>query len=130
MKSKKIQIAHLLRPHWKALTIAFIAVIGESFTDLLEPWPLKVVFDYVLGSKQMPGWMSGFVNSTLGHDKLASGVANTALTRAAQFHDEPLTRHESVIGVETWVSPRGHRCLATDWRSNSTSSWLSFRALL
>src|SRR5438067_10333137 len=71
MKSKKIQIAYLLRPHWKALTIAFIAVIGESFTDLLEPWPLKVVFDYVLGSKPMPEWMSGFVNSTFGHDKLA-----------------------------------------------------------
>jgi ATP-binding cassette subfamily B protein len=71
MKSKKIQIAHLLRPHWKALTIAFLAVIGESFTDLLEPWPLKIVFDYVLGSKSMPGWMNSFVNSTLGHDKLA-----------------------------------------------------------
>src|SRR5256884_986317 len=71
MKSKKIQIAYLLRPHWKALTIAFIAVIGESFTDLLEPWPLKVVFDYVLGSKPMPEWMGGFVNSTFGHDKLA-----------------------------------------------------------
>src|SRR5438270_12521651 len=71
MKSKKIQIAYLLRPHWKALTIAFIAVIGVSFTDLLEPWPLKVVFDYVLGSKPMLGWMSGFVNSTFGHDKLA-----------------------------------------------------------
>src|SRR5438270_6388376 len=71
MKSKKIQIAYLLRPHWKALTIAFIAVIGESFTDLLEPWPLKVVFDYVLGSKPVPEWMSGFVNSTFGHDKLA-----------------------------------------------------------
>jgi len=71
MKSKKIQIAYLLRPHWKALTIAFIAVIGESFTDLLEPWPLKVVFDYVLGSKPMPEWMSSFVNSTFGHDKLA-----------------------------------------------------------
>ena len=71
MKSKKIQIAYLLRPHWKALTIAFIAVIGVSFTDLLEPWPLKVVFDYVLGSKPVPEWISGFVNSTFGHDKLA-----------------------------------------------------------
>src|SRR5437868_1506060 len=67
----QIQITHLLRPHWKALTIAFIAVIGVSFTDLLEPWPLKVVFDYVLGSKPVPEWISGFVNSTFGHDKLA-----------------------------------------------------------
>jgi ATP-binding cassette subfamily B protein len=71
MKSQKIKITHLLRPHWKALTIAFLAVVGESLTDLLEPWPLKIVFDYVLGSKQMPGWMSRFVHSWLGHDTLA-----------------------------------------------------------
>jgi ATP-binding cassette subfamily B protein len=71
MKRRKIQITHLLRPHWKALTIAFIAVIGESATDLLEPWPLKVIFDYVLGSKRMPGWMTAFIGSTLGEGRLA-----------------------------------------------------------
>jgi ATP-binding cassette, subfamily B, bacterial len=69
MKKKKIQLTYLLRPHWKPLSVAFIAVIGESLTDLLEPWPLKVVFDYVLGSKKMPGWMSDVVHSTLGVDK-------------------------------------------------------------
>ena len=42
----QIQITHLLRPHWKALAIAFVAVIAESATDLLEPWPLKIIFDY------------------------------------------------------------------------------------
>ncbi len=68
---KKIRIYELLRPHWKTLGIAFIAVIGESLTDLLEPWPLKIVFDNVLGSKQMPEWLAGFVNSTPGQDKLA-----------------------------------------------------------
>ena len=54
-----------------ALTLAFIAVIGESLTDLLEPWPLKVVFDYVLGSKQMPNWLATPVHTTVGHDKTA-----------------------------------------------------------
>ena len=71
MKKKRIQISYLLRPHWKTLTVAFIAVIGESAGDLLEPWPLKVVFDYVLGSKKMPGWLAGLVNSVAGHDKVA-----------------------------------------------------------
>src|SRR5438045_2391687 len=69
MSKRKIQLTYLLRPHWKPLSVAFIAVLGESLTDLLEPWPLKVVFDYVLGSKQMPAWMSGLVHSTLGYDK-------------------------------------------------------------
>src|SRR2546423_308108 len=71
MKKGKINITHLLSPHWKALGIAFVAVIGESGTDLLEPWPLKIIFDYVLSSKQMPAWMASLVHSTLGDDKLA-----------------------------------------------------------
>ena len=71
MKSKKIQISHLLRPHWLALSIAFLGVIGQSLMDLLEPWPLKIVFDYVLGSKPMPDWLASLVYSTTGSDKFA-----------------------------------------------------------
>src|SRR5438094_8715890 len=67
---KKIRITDLLYPHWLTLTLAFIAVIGESVTDLLEPWPLKIVFDYVFGSKQMPAWLAGIV-SFIGTDKLS-----------------------------------------------------------
>jgi subfamily B ATP-binding cassette protein MsbA len=70
MKQKKIRITDLLFPHWPSLTLAFIAVIGESVTDLLEPWPLKVVFDYVFGSKHMPDWLASIVN-LVGTDKLS-----------------------------------------------------------
>ncbi|HZI49417.1 MAG TPA: ABC transporter ATP-binding protein [Pyrinomonadaceae bacterium] len=70
MKQKKIRITDLLFPHWPSLTLAFIAVIGESVTDLLEPWPLKVVFDYVFGSKHMPDWLASIVGF-IGTDKLS-----------------------------------------------------------
>src|SRR2546423_3162462 len=70
MKQKKIRIVDLLYPHWPSLTLGFIAVIGESITDLLEPWPLKVVFDYVFGSKRMPGWLATIVDF-IGTDKLS-----------------------------------------------------------
>jgi ATP-binding cassette, subfamily B, bacterial len=70
MKELKIRITDLLYPHWKALTLAFIAVLGESATDLLEPWPLKIVFDYIFGSKAMPDWLAGMV-AWLGDDKFA-----------------------------------------------------------
>src|SRR5712691_1621088 len=69
-KMKKIRITDLLYPHWLTLTLAFIAVIGESITDLLEPWPLKIVFDYVFGSKPMPAWLASIV-SFVGTDKLS-----------------------------------------------------------
>jgi ATP-binding cassette, subfamily B, bacterial len=67
---KKIRITDLLYPHWPALTLAFVAVVGESVTDLLEPWPLKIVFDYVFGSKKMPDWLTSVV-SYIGTDKLS-----------------------------------------------------------
>ena len=67
---KKIRITDLLYPHWLTLSFAFIAVIGESVTDLLEPWPLKIVFDYVFGSKRMPDWLAGIV-SWIGVDKFS-----------------------------------------------------------
>jgi len=70
MTQNKIRITDLLYPHWPTLTLAFIAVIGESVTDLLEPWPLKIVFDYVFGSKRMPDWLASAV-SWIGTDKLS-----------------------------------------------------------
>src|SRR5580765_7628894 len=66
----KIRISYLLRPHWHRLSIALLAVLGETITDLLEPWPLKIVFDHVLGSKQMPHWLGGLV-APLGQNKFA-----------------------------------------------------------
>src|SRR5438067_13177246 len=71
MSDRKIKITRLLRPYWKQLAVAFAAILAESATDLLEPWPLKIVFDYVFGSKQMPGWMADLLNRTVGLDKLA-----------------------------------------------------------
>jgi subfamily B ATP-binding cassette protein MsbA len=70
MSQKKIRIIDLLYPHWGTLSLAFIAVLGESITDLLEPWPLKIVFDYVFGSKRMPDWLASSV-SYLGTDKFS-----------------------------------------------------------
>ncbi len=51
-------------------------VFGETLTDLLQPWPLKIVIDYVVGSKQMPPWLAHWFDSTVGTDKLV--VLNVA----------------------------------------------------
>ncbi|HZT60209.1 MAG TPA: ABC transporter ATP-binding protein [Pyrinomonadaceae bacterium] len=71
MSARRIQVTRLLRPYWKQLVVAFVAILAESGTDLLEPWPLKIVFDYVFGSKQMPGWMHSILTRTVGLDKFA-----------------------------------------------------------
>ena len=79
-KPKGLRIIDLLRPHWKALTLALLAVAGETATDLAEPWPLKIVLDNLLQGKRLPGWMSG-VAGWMGTDKLA--VLNFAVMAVA-----------------------------------------------
>ena len=71
MPKKKLKLSHLLRPHRGMLVLAFIAVLGEAGTDLLEPWPLKIVFDYVFGTKHMPPWMSVLIGGTFGLSKVS-----------------------------------------------------------
>jgi ABC-type multidrug transport system fused ATPase/permease subunit len=68
---KKLTIRELLKPHVKALTIGFIAVVGEGVANLLEPWPLKIVLDSVLRSRPTHGWLNQFIQSTVGGDKFA-----------------------------------------------------------
>jgi subfamily B ATP-binding cassette protein MsbA len=76
-----LKITHLLRPHWGSLSLALIAVLGETAADLLEPWPLKIVLDYVVQSKHMPHWLGVAVNWTTGQSKLA--VLNFAVVAVA-----------------------------------------------
>ena len=77
----KLSMTGLIRSHWKALTLAFVAVLGETFSDVLEPWPIKIVIDNILQSKKLPAWMQGFVTSAFGNDKLA--ILNFAIAAVA-----------------------------------------------
>jgi len=52
------------------LVLAFFAVLGEAATDLLEPWPLKIVFDYIFGAKHLPAWMTSLLKPTFGLSKV------------------------------------------------------------
>lgn len=51
-------IRDLLRPHRKALLLGLLATAGEGVANLLEPWPLKLVFDNVLKSNPLPRWFT------------------------------------------------------------------------
>ena len=67
---KSLTISDLLKPHAKLLALGLIAVIGEAVTNLLEPWPLKIVLDNVLKSRQIGGWLNPLILSKIGNDKL------------------------------------------------------------
>ena len=65
-KRNALPIGHLLKPHAKALAIGLLAVIGEGITNLLEPWPLKIVLDNVLRTRPMSGWLNGLIPGKMG----------------------------------------------------------------
>ncbi|HKE55463.1 MAG TPA: ABC transporter ATP-binding protein [Pyrinomonadaceae bacterium] len=103
---QKTRIGYLLKPHSWALTLAFLAVIGESVTDLLEPWPLKVVFDNVLGSKRLPDWLAPTVHAVAGRDRLSilafaalSVVVIAVVGAISSYFEKYLT-----TSVAQWVS--------------------------
>src|ERR1700686_2587706 len=79
--SQKLRIVDLVRPHWKALTIALVAVLGETLTDILEPWPIKIVVDNILQSKKLPAWLGGIVTGLFGDNP--SAIVNFAVAAVA-----------------------------------------------
>jgi ATP-binding cassette subfamily B protein len=79
--SRRLRIVDLVRPHWKALTVALVAVLGETATDVLEPWPIKVVVDNVLQGKKLPPALGGLVSGLFGHD--AGAMVNFAVAAVA-----------------------------------------------
>ncbi len=70
-RRQRFKLIDLLRPHWKSLSLAFVAVLGVTLTDLLEPWPLKLVFDYLLKSKALPEWLNPIASTFGTNDKVS-----------------------------------------------------------
>lgn len=67
MSAHRLNLVRLLWPYWRHLSVAFMAMLLVSAADLAEPWPLKIVFDHVLGNKPLPPWLAGLL---AGEDKL------------------------------------------------------------
>ena len=103
---KRLTIGALLRPHWAALTLGFIAIAGETAANLLQPWPLKIVLDDVLRSRQSHAWTMNLIHRLVGTDKIAVlefacvavlGIA--VLDAVCTFGEKYLT-----TSVAQWVS--------------------------
>ena len=105
-QSAKLSVIRLIRPYWKQLALAFVAVLGETFSDVLEPWPIKIVIDNILQSKKLPGWLAGFVSGAFGQNKLAilnfavAAVAGIAVIGALSSYVEKYL----TTSVSQWVT--------------------------
>jgi ATP-binding cassette, subfamily B, bacterial len=66
-----LRLGRLLRPHWKPLVIALVAVIGEAAADIAEPWPVTIVVDSVLGAKKPPPRLDRAITLIFGTNTIA-----------------------------------------------------------
>src|ERR1700688_3791284 len=104
--STKLKIADLLGPHWTALTLAFLAVLGETLTDVLEPWPVKIVVDNLLQHKRLPDWIGRPVAALFGDNQVAilnfavAAVAAIAIVGALSSYAEKYL----TTSVSQWVT--------------------------
>jgi ATP-binding cassette, subfamily B, bacterial len=103
--SRPLTILSLVRPHWKALTLALVAVLGETLTGILEPWPIKVVIDSIQHSKGLPGFLGRMVAATFGQGPFAvlnfavAAVAGIAIVGAVSAYFEKYL----TTSVSQWV---------------------------
>src|ERR1700686_3682033 len=104
--STKLKIVDLLRPHWTALTLAFVAVLGETLTDVLEPWAVKIVVDNLLQHKRLPNWIERPVIALFGDNQIAilnfavGAVAAIAMLGALSSYAEKYL----TTSVSPWVT--------------------------
>ena len=69
--SGTLRLRRILRPHWKTLLVALLAVVGETLADVLEPWPLKIVVDNILQGKRLPRLLDAAVVGAFGSSQSA-----------------------------------------------------------
>jgi len=102
----RLSIRELLKPHLLAISIGFLAVLGESAANLLAPWPLKIVLDDVLRGRAGHGFAERWIHSLAGTDKLAllkvacvAVLAIAVLDAIASYLEKYLT-----TSIGQWIS--------------------------
>jgi len=105
-RRKRLSIRELLKPHTAALSLGFLAVVGEAAANLLQPWPIKIVLDYVLRSHPYHSWLTRLIEATAGDDKVAmlkfacvAVIAIAGLDAISSYTEKYLT-----TSVGQWVT--------------------------
>jgi subfamily B ATP-binding cassette protein MsbA len=102
---KRLDLRSLLAPHKTSLLLGLLAVIGEAAANLLEPWPLKIVLDGVLRSKESHAAIMQWIQGVTGPDKMAVVKFAALLVLAIAALDALCTYAEKYLttSVGQWV---------------------------
>src|SRR5207245_2792680 len=72
-----LRLGKFIKPYRAYLALALLGALGETAADLLQPWPLKVLFDNILAGKPLPPAIDGWVAALFGHG--VGGILSFAL---------------------------------------------------
>jgi len=70
MKERRADFQELVKTYlWqvkRSICLSVLCMVGLTLTELLSPWPLKIIFDYILLDKPLPlslSWLAGLLRS-------------------------------------------------------------------
>ena len=63
-------VTRFVKPYRAFLALAFLGALGETLADLLQPWPLKLLFDQIFNNRPLPAAISAFVTKAFGQQAL------------------------------------------------------------
>src|SRR4051812_4219393 len=103
---KNLTVGRLLRSHTRGLVLGFLAAAGEAAANLLQPWPLKIVIDYITPSKKSHGVVISWVYEHMGTQNMAIVKFACAAVLAIAFLDAFCSYFEKywTTNVGQWVS--------------------------
>ena len=58
-------------------------LVASALVDLLQPWPIKWLVDYVFGNQNAPGWLVS-IWPVLGTDNVAGGITAVCISILVQ----------------------------------------------
>ena len=105
-RRKRLTVRELLKPHTGALLLGLLAVAGEGAANLLEPWPLKIVLDNVLKSKESHARIMEWIQRFVGTDKLAMLKVACGMVLAIAILDAVCSYAEKYLttSVGQWIA--------------------------
>ncbi len=103
---KRLTLRRLLAPHKAALSLGLLAVIGEGAANLLEPWPIKLVLDQVLRSKNATIWPPALAHLVAGSGKMSILYIACAAVLVIAVFDAICTYGEKYLttSVGQWIA--------------------------
>ena len=90
-----------LRPYRRRVAVLSILLLLEIGLGALQPWPFKIVIDYVLGGQPFPRSIAGWVGSATSHSAIALLVAVVIAGVLLQLLNQFVSAYGTQVQVDT-----------------------------